>query len=147
MIFGDSDEEGTKDIDFLGIDEDDEESDEVNSESGNEGASDSDSEEVEEWWTTDLSNIVVDKFSAQSGIVVKMGVNPKADDFFWFDVWWGSFWENQGGDTPLCLHDVCKPEVKAYFVGYHGDAYSSQGCRLLINRHFPGQWRNKESCA
>ena len=82
MIFGDSDEEGTKDIDFLGIDEDDEESDEVNSESGNEGASDSDSEEEEEWWTTDLSNIVVDKFSAQSGIVVKMGVNPKADDFF-----------------------------------------------------------------
>ena len=82
MIFGDSDEEGTKDIDFLDIDEDDEESDEVNSESGNEGASDSDSEEEEEWWTTDLSNIVVDKFSAQSGIVVKMGVNPKADDFF-----------------------------------------------------------------
>ena len=38
MIFGDSDEEGTKDIDFLGIDEDDEESYEVNSESGNEGA-------------------------------------------------------------------------------------------------------------
>ena len=84
MIFGDSDEEGTKDIDFLGIDEDDEESDEVNSENGNEGASDSDSEEEEEeeWWTTDLSNIVVDKFLAQSGIVVKMGVNPKADDFF-----------------------------------------------------------------
>ena len=77
MIFGDSDEEGTKDIDFLGIDEDDEESYEVNSESGNEGASDSDSEEEEEWWTTDLSNIVVDKFLAQSGIVVKMGVNPK----------------------------------------------------------------------
>ena len=48
VIFGDSDEEGTKDIDFLGIDEDDEESDEVNSESGNEGASDSDSEEEEE---------------------------------------------------------------------------------------------------
>ena len=48
MIFGDSDEEGTKDIDFLGIDEDDKESDEVNSESGNEGASDSDSEEEEE---------------------------------------------------------------------------------------------------
>ena len=55
MIFGDSDEEGTKDIDFLGIDEDDEESDEddeesdeVNSESGNEGASNSDSEEEEE---------------------------------------------------------------------------------------------------
>ena len=48
MIFGDSDEEGTKDIDFLGIDEDDEESDEVNSESGNEGALDSDSEEEEE---------------------------------------------------------------------------------------------------
>ena len=47
MIFGDSDEEGTKDIDFLGIDEDDEESYEVNSESGNEGASDSDSEEEE----------------------------------------------------------------------------------------------------
>ena len=82
MILGDSHEEGTKDIDFLGIDEDDEESDEVNSESSNEGASDSDSEEEEEWWTTDLSNIVVDKFSAQSGIVVKMGVNPKADDFF-----------------------------------------------------------------
>ena len=95
MIFGDSDEEGTKDIDFLGIDEDDEESDEddeesdeddeesdeVNSESGNEGASNSDSEEEEEWWT-DLSNIAVDKFSAQSGIVGKMGVNPKADDFF-----------------------------------------------------------------
>ena len=51
----------------------------LNSESGNEGASDSDSEER---WTTDLSNIVVDKFSAQSGIVVNMGVNPKADDFF-----------------------------------------------------------------
>ena len=95
MIFGDSDEEGTKDIDFLGIDEDDEESDEddeesdeddeesdeVNSESGNEGASNSDSEEEEEWWT-DLSNIAVDKFSAQSGIVGKMGVNPKTDDFF-----------------------------------------------------------------
>ena len=61
MIFGDSDEEGTKDIDFLLIDEDDEESDEddeesdeddeesdeVNSESGNEGASNSDSEEEE----------------------------------------------------------------------------------------------------
>ena len=95
MIFGDSDEEGTKDIDFLGIDEDDEESDEddeesdeddeesdeVNSESGNEGASNSDSEEEEEWWT-DLSNIAVDKFSAQSGIVGKMGVKSKADDFF-----------------------------------------------------------------
>ena len=51
----------------------------LNSESGNEGALDSYSEER---WTTDLSNIVVDKFSAQSGIVVNMGVNPKADDFF-----------------------------------------------------------------
>ena len=142
MIFGDSDEEGTKDIDFLDIDEDDEESDEVNSESGNERASDSDSEEEEEWWTTDLSNIVVDKFSAQSGIVVKMGVNPKADDFFglMFDE---DLFEKIKEETH---HYACmmfaNPKWKLtlwVIMGMH--------ILLLINRHVPGQWRNKESYA
>ena len=55
----------------MGIDEDGEESDEeANGESGNKEASDSNDEERQQW-TADLSNIVVDEFSAQSGIAVK----------------------------------------------------------------------------
>ena len=88
-IFCDSGKEGTEDIEgdssdieFSGIDEDGEENDEeANSESGNERVSDSDDEE-EQPWKADLSNIVVDEFSAQSRIVVDVGVNPKAGDFF-----------------------------------------------------------------
>ena len=58
-IFGDSDEDSgdvdgsDSDIDFEGIDEDAEESDKDNNQTGNKGASDSDEELKEEWWTVD----------------------------------------------------------------------------------------------
>ena len=130
-IFCDSDKEGTEDIEgdssdieFSGIEENHEE---ANGESVNEGASDSDDEE-EQPWKADLSNIVVDEFSARSRIVVDVGVNPKADDFFSFmfdeDLFekivekTNYYARQKVADNEQRLGrwcDVCKPEVKAYF--------------------------------
>jgi len=42
------------------------------------------SNEEEEQRMDDLSNITVDEFSAQLGIAVDIGADPKADDFFTF---------------------------------------------------------------
>lgn len=94
-IFGDSDSEDVgdiegdgSDIDFSGIDEDDEESGEevggrIRNERAAEGASDTDDEE-EEQWTDHLSNIPVDDFTAQAGFLIDVGIDPKADNFFSF---------------------------------------------------------------
>ena len=81
-IFGDSDEDSgdvdgsDSDIDFEGIDEDAEESDGDNDQTGNEGASDSDEELEEEWWTAELRDIDVNKFTAQSGISIGLTLKP-----------------------------------------------------------------------
>ena len=81
-IFGDSDEDSgdvdgsDSDIDFEGIDEDAEESDGDNDQTGNEGASDSDEELEEEWWTAELRDIDVNKFTAQSGISISLTLKP-----------------------------------------------------------------------
>ena len=127
-IFRDSDEEDTgdidgdsSDIDFEGIDEDGEEIDEEN---GDEEAAESDEEEEE--WTDDLSNIAVDEFSARSGIVVDVGSDPKADDFFTFmfgeDLFDKIVETNRYARQMLAdnkhlarWRDVTKAEVKAYF--------------------------------
>lgn len=129
-IFGDSDEEDTgdidgdsSDIDFEGIDEDGEEIDEEN---GDEEAAESDEEE-EQQWTDDLSNIAVDEFSARSGIVVDVGADPKADDFFTFmfgeDLFDKIVEETNRYARQMLAdnkrlgrwRDVTKAEVKAYF--------------------------------
>ena len=87
-IFGDSDEDsgdvngGDSDIDFEGIDEDAEETDGNNDQTGNEGASDEELEE--EWWTAELRDINVNTFTAQSGISIDVGPDPKANNFFTF---------------------------------------------------------------
>ena len=89
-IFADSDEDSgdvdgsDSDIDFEGIDEDAEERDGDNDQTGNEGASDSDEELKEEWWTAELRDIDVNTFTAQSGISIDVGPHPKADNFFTF---------------------------------------------------------------
>ena len=91
-IFGDSDEDSgdvdgsDSDVDFEGIDEDAEESDGDKDQTGNEGASDSDEELEEEWWTAELGDIDVNTFTAQSGISIDVGPDPKADNFFTFTV-------------------------------------------------------------
>ena len=95
-MFGDSDDEDTgdiegdsSDIDFEGIEDNAEESDEdINEETANEGAAEaaagSDEEEEEETCTAELSEIDVADFSAESGIAIDLGVDPKADNFFTF---------------------------------------------------------------
>ena len=89
-IFGDSDEDsgdvngGDSDIDFEGIDEDAEETDGDNDQTGNEGASNSDEELEQEWWTAELRDINVNTFTAQSGISIDVGPYPKANNFFTF---------------------------------------------------------------
>lgn len=81
-IFGDSDEDSgdvygsDSDIDFQGVDEDAEESDKDNDQTGNEGASDSDEELKEEWWTAELRDIDVNTFTAQSGISIDLTLKP-----------------------------------------------------------------------
>ena len=97
-IFGDSDDEDTgdiegdsSDIDFEGIEDIAEESDEdINEETANEGAAEAaagsdeeeeEEEEEEETWTAELSEIDVTDFSAESGIAIDLGVDPKADNF------------------------------------------------------------------
>ena len=81
-IFGDSDEDSgdvdgsDSDIDFEGTDEDAEESDKDNDQTGNEGASDSDEELKEEWWTAELRDIDVNTFTAQSGISIDLTLKP-----------------------------------------------------------------------
>lgn len=81
-IFGDSDEDSgdvdgsDSDIDFEGTDEDAEESDKDNDQTGNEGASDSDEELKEEWWTAELRDIDVNTFTAQSGISIDLNLKP-----------------------------------------------------------------------
>lgn len=129
-IFGDSDEEDTgdidgdsSDIDFEGIDEDGEEIDEEN---GDEEAAESNKEEQQQW-TDDLSNIAVDEFSARSGIVVDVGADPKADDFFTFmfgeDLFDKIVEETNRYARQMLAdnkhlarwRDVTKAEVKAYF--------------------------------
>ncbi|KAL9978523.1 hypothetical protein ACROYT_G016049 [Oculina patagonica] len=131
-IFGDSDEEDTgnidgdsSDIDFEGIDEDGEESDE---EIDNEGADENDHEEPRQQWTANLSNIAAGEFSARSGIVVDVGDEPKADDFF--TLMFGEdlfdkiveetnrYARQKLADNQQRLakwRDITKPELKAYF--------------------------------
>lgn len=90
-IFGDSDEDSgdvdgsDSDIDFEGTDEDAEESDKDNDQTGNEGASDSDEELKEEWWTAELRDIDVNTFTAQSGISIDLTLKPIT--FFCIHVW------------------------------------------------------------
>ena len=141
-IFGDSDDEDTgdiegdsSDIDFEGIEDNAEESDEdINEETANEGAaeaaagSDEEEEEEEETWTAELSEIDVADFSAESGIAIDLGVDPKADNFFTFmfdeDLFDKIVVETNryarqklaGNEQRLARwRDVNKDEMKAYF--------------------------------
>ena len=133
-IFGDSDEDSgdvdgsDSDIDFEGIDEDAEESDGDKDQTGNEGASDSDEELEEEWWTAELGDIDVNTFMAQSGRSIDVGPDPKADNFFTFmfgeDLSEKSFLETNRyarqkfADNEQRLgrwRDVNRDEMKAYF--------------------------------
>ena len=132
-IFGDSDEDSgdvdgsESDIDFEGINEDAEESDEDNDQPGNEGASDSDEELEEEWWMVELLDIDVNTFTAQSGISIDVGHDPKANNFFTFmfgeDLFEKIFMETNRyarqklADNEQHLdrwRDVNKDEMKAY---------------------------------
>ena len=134
--FGNSDEEDiediegdSSDIDFSGIEEDGVESnEEENDESGNEEDTDG-NEEDQQQWTAELSNIVVDGFSARFRIVVEVGIDPKADDFFTLMFDDGLFDKiveetnryvrQKLADNEQRLgrwRDVSKPDVKAYFV-------------------------------
>ena len=133
-IFGDSDEDSgdvdgsDSDIDFEGIDEDAEESDGDKDQTGNEGASDSDEELEEEWWTAELGDIDVNTFTAQSGRSIDVGPDPKADNFFTFmfgeDLFEKIFLETNRyarqkfADNEQRLgrwQDVNRDEMKAYF--------------------------------
>ena len=175
-IFGDSDDEDTgdiegdsSDIDFEGIEDNAEESDEdINEETANEGAAEAaagsdeeEEEEEEETWTAELSEIDVADFSAESGIAIDLGVDPKADNFFTFifdeDLFDKIVVETNryarqklaGNEQRLARwRDVNRRnESVLWSLCHHGDEYFTKNRRLLVFRYFCGQRGSKASHA
>ena len=128
-IFGYSDEEqdeGDSDIDFEGLQADS--SDDEGSGSERDGEATDVEDETEEQWTVELSNFDLREFSGRPGLLVNIGNEPKADDFF-TEVFDEETFDKIVEETNRYARqnlannasrlakwrDVTKPELKAYF--------------------------------